>query len=306
MTVIDPRHSCDLADMRRRIIVTVGLLALACGSEGQAEGTGAETGDTTETGGEPLDRNLCDGSQDLRLAWVHGGGGLIAAEIQREIGFYYLYVRGDCHYWVVPFQRPPEIEVFETHTGVLDEAAEAELAELVRYGEWDGLAGHWPEPGGADIPTTYVHDGEQMIVCDGICPEAPAPVVAIEEAGFSKFLELWQAGEALDDAPMRVLATPVSSDAPGEHVPWTVDLALADIAVSPEVAMQQGVSTLIEDPETAVALREFRAMHADGLADFFEFNVDVGPDESYALYLRDTVPFEDAQGLVPTPPWPGG
>ena len=48
-----------------------GLLALGCGTQG-----GGSEDEAGETGG-PAAEALCDGSQDLRLACVHGGGGLI-------------------------------------------------------------------------------------------------------------------------------------------------------------------------------------------------------------------------------------
>jgi hypothetical protein len=211
---------------------------------------------------------------------------------------------------VLPYEKPPEIGVFETRTGVLDAEAEAALAELVRYGEWDELVGYWDEPGADDVTSMHMHDGTQTIICRGGCPTAPEVLPGITFAAMATFAELWQAGEPLGDAPMRVASMALGPDyEPGgfdEVFEWTVDLDLATVAVSYEQLMMSGVGTLIDDPTTTVALREFRAQHAEAVSRFDNnLIVETPSGELYNLYMRDAVPFEDEQGLIPEPPPPG-
>lgn len=273
----------------------------ACLTITSACGGDTTTADGGETGDEPTLERICDGSQDLRLAWfLSFGGGIVRTEFQYEVGFYYLYVRGDCRYWVLPY-RDGDPTWIETHTGVLDEAQETELVELLHYGDWDDLLGVWPEPGSFDAAIQRVHDGhsESGIGCVGECPDAPQVVQDIRAAHSSQLQHWWALGEP-STGPMRVLAVAIPA---GENtvppVPWTVDLDLAPLAVDYEQSFCRGMSKLVDDPTTVAALREFRAQHADALEDFTDFYVEVEPGVMYELYLRDALPFEDEHGLIP-------
>jgi hypothetical protein len=274
-------------------------IASACGDDS----TAAETD-------EPSYDRICDGSQDLRLAWfLSPTGGNVRTGFQFEVGFYYLYVRGDCHYWVVPYPSAGDLWI-ETHTGVFDDEQETALIELLRYGDWDGLLGVWPEPDSFDVAIMRVHDGhsESGIGCAGECPGAPAVVHEIRGA-FKPQLQLWWETGEPSTGPIRILTTrmPDGDPIPNTIVPWTLDLDLASVAVDTEAMYCAGQSVLIDDPATAAALRAFRAEHADGLEQFSDFFVEVEPGVYYELYLRDALPFEREDGLIPqyngtTPP----
>jgi hypothetical protein len=276
---------------RRPAILTLitCLCTLACG-----DGTSATEGD------EPATERICDGSQDLRLAWFASfAGGVVRTALQYEVGFNYLYVRGDCHYWVVPY-RDGDPMWQETHTGVLDETQETELVELLHYGDWDELLGVWPDPGVYDAPVMRVHDGhsESGIGCVHECPDAPQAVQDMRSAYGAQLQHWWEVGEP-STGPMRVLAvlTPEGENTT-DPVPWTVDLDLAPLAVGYEESFCRGMSKLVDDPASAAALREFRAEHADALQEFADFYVEVEPGVVYELYLRDALPFEDEYGLI--------
>lgn len=259
--------------------------------------------DTTATeGDEPATEAICDGSQDLRLAWfLSYGGGSVRTAFQYESGFYYLYVRGDCHYWVLPYRQSSNPLWIETHTGALDPQQEAELVELLRYGAWDGLLGLWREPDSYDAAVLRVHDGhsESGIACVGECPPAPQIVHDIRNAHKAQLKHWWDLGEP-STGPIRVLAVATPE---GENtvapVPWTVDLDLALLTVDYEQSFCKGASKPIDDPAIAAALREFRAEHAKALQDFVDFYVETESGEVYELYLRDGLPFEDEHGLIP-------
>jgi hypothetical protein len=278
--------------LRRTTVLTLtACFTLACGGDD----TFAAEGD------EPTTERICDGSQDLRLAWfLSFGGGVVRTDFQFEVGFYYLYVRGDCQYWVVPYRDGDPMWI-ETHTGVLDEAQESGLIELLHYGDWDDLLGVWDEPEVWDAGVMRVHDGhsESGIGCVHECPGAPQAVHDMRNAFKAQLQHWWDVGEPSTGA-MRVLAvaTPEGENTT-DPVPWTVDLDLAPLAVTYEESVCRGMSKLVDDPATAAALREFRAEHAEALQEFTDFYVEVEPGVVYELYLRDALPFENEYGLIP-------
>jgi hypothetical protein len=273
--------------------VTIGLFSAWVFSSSLAVGCGGE--DTT-----PVDEPrglLCDGSQDLRLAWfLSASGGQLRTPFQIELGFSYLYVRGDCHYWV-------STSALDSHHGVLDADQEAALTELVHYGDWDGLTERWPDPGWWDVPLMVVDDGhgEHMIGCLGECPVAPEPVRDMQAAYREELELMWEDGEPSME-PMRLLAARVpDGDSPDPMfvVPWTVDFDLESVAVDfVEMGEEVGMSALVDDPTTLAQLREFGDEHADALEQFSDFYVEVEPGVIYELYLRDAVPFEGGDGLI--------
>lgn len=271
--------------MKYRIGTTLLLAALTIGCGGE---------DTTPD--DQLREHICDGSQDLRLAWFKfNAGGLVRTPFQFEVGFSYLYVRGDCEYWVLT-------NGIESHHGVLDEEQEAELAEIVHYDDWDGLTQRWPDPDAYDVPLMVVDDGhsEYQIGCLGECPVAPQPVRDMEAAYHDKLESMWEEGEPSME-PMRLLAARIPEDhSPDEMfiVPWTVDLALASVAVEWLEMEEMGKSVLVDDPVVLAQLREFRDEHIDRLEHFTDFYVEVEPGVIYELYVRDAVPFEGEDGLI--------
>ena len=265
---------------------------------------GCEAGDPADEAGEEIGEEpalLCDGSQDLRLAWFVGGGGQVVTEMQRELGFAYLYVRGDCRYWVLPYQGPPALDVREARTGVLDAGEAAELAEMLDYGNLAALAAEdWPQQGGEDGPTNFLHDGEDLIACTDTCLGAPESVQTMTTAGPDYFLELWEAGEPMSDAPMRIQARFLGG-APTDDVPvWDLGLDLSEVDTTPIELSMQGTSTLVDDPEIAAALRQFRAQNPEATA-YYEPIVVNDSGGAYEVFVRDALPLENEQGLIAWP-----
>jgi hypothetical protein len=276
-------HYCGMHH-RARIALLCVALPVGCGSD-----------DTTPPDDEPR-AHICDGSQDLRLAWfMYNAGGLVRTPFQFEVGFSYLYVRGDCEYWVL---RTGIV----SHHGVLDAEQEAELAELVHYGDWEGLTQLWPHPDAWDVPLMVVDDGhsEHQIGCLGECPVAPEPVREMQAAYRDELERMWEKGDPSTE-PMRLLAARIpEGDSPDEMfiVPWTVELDLASVAVDWLDMEEIGMSASIDDPVVLAQLREFRDEHAERLEQFTDFYVEVEPGVIYELYVRDSVPFEGEDGLI--------
>ncbi|WP_434419405.1 hypothetical protein [Nannocystis pusilla] len=127
---------------RRGMAIVLGGVLGACGGDKGSETesgatdatfTGATEGPTTGlTAGEAEWRRICDGSQELRLAVRADGNVFIpTTSIAHELGRSYLYVRGDCRYWVASRARPELPARFNadnwqvTRTGVLTPEARA-------------------------------------------------------------------------------------------------------------------------------------------------------------------------------------
>lgn len=60
-----------------------------------------------------------------------------------------------------------------------------------------------------------------------------------------------------------------------------------------------GMSALVDDPTTLAQLHAFSDEHADALEQFADSYVEVEPGVIYELYVRDAVPYEGEDGLIP-------
>jgi hypothetical protein len=303
------------------------LLASACADDDPGAGSGASestTGSDTDTEssstldpdssgtttGEPGWDQICDGSEGLRLAMVLGGGGLVENEIEREIGFRYLYVLGTCEYFVLPsIDGAPWPDA---RTGVMDSATEEELSRAIGYGGLAELAGSYSTGGVSDGSTLLVSDGTHTVACYAGCEDGPAEAAALwSELGWIDVL--WAGGEAYagplrisvigwDDATLDELGVqwPLPMD------PWSIASDGDD-----DPAPQAGETLLIDDPTQVATLRELRrqyreddlpegvpnALHAYGHLTF----TDAGAQDLFQLWMRDSLPIEDATGLIPLP-----
>ncbi|MCX4244846.1 hypothetical protein OEB96_29745 [Paraliomyxa miuraensis] len=268
-----------------------------------------DTVDPDSSGGDDDWTEICDGSEGLRLAMVLGGGGLVANELERELGFYYLYVLGTCEYFALPAHA--NVPWPDAHRGVLDAETEEQLSRAIDYGHLADVAGSWGAADVADGSTLSVSDGTHTAHCQAGCGDGPPAVQALwSELGWID--ALWEQGEPLDGA-MRVSVIGWSDstvDELGATWPLTVDpwsLAL-DGDVDP--APQAGDSILVEGAD-AQTLRELRQQYRtdtqpDGLINsltaygHLTFNDATGQD-LFQLWMRDALPLENPHGLIPLP-----
>src|SRR5690242_4175401 len=95
--------------MRRvALVLTLALATPACRdrrenerpySSSQDGGTDAARGDAASS----VVRPICDGSKEIRFAVrIMGGGTQRPPSMMTNLGIAYLYIRGDCRYWVNP------------------------------------------------------------------------------------------------------------------------------------------------------------------------------------------------------------
>jgi hypothetical protein len=281
------------------------------------EGSTSESSDTFEpdssggstTGGEGFAR-ICDGSDGLRLAMVLGGGGQILNEIEREIGFYYLYVLGNCQYFALPADSGQTWP--DARTGMLDEATEEQLSLALGYGDLADVAGFWGTEGSADGSTLLVSDGTVTVACAWACEDGPAGAQALwAEMGWID--ELWATGEPLT-GPLRVSVIGWADSTIDElGAPWPLPIDPWSIAISgDDLPTAPGDAVLIDDEAQVATLRELRrqyreddlpddvinALEAYGHLTF----LDEGGQDLFQLWMRDALPIEDANGLIPLPP----
>lgn len=263
--------------------------------------------DSTSTGEETW-AEICDGSDELRLAMALTGGGTVDNEIVREIGVAYLYVRGTCEYWVLP--TIDGVLWPDARTGVLDPPAEEELSRALGYGRLDEIAGNWGanEDDGA---TLLVSDGTSTVSCYAGCELGP--VAARVLWGQLERLEpLWENSEPYA-GPLRISVVGWADSVVDElGVPWPLERDPWSIAVDGDT--EQGFeapSILIDDPDEVAALRELRrqyrdddlplgipnALHAYG---HLSFTSEDGQD-LFQLWIRDALPLEDEDGAIALP-----
>lgn len=311
-----------------RSFLALLLLASACADDDPGLGTatpdpGSSSGsDTGTSGSETLDPDssgttgddgwaeICDGSEGLRLAMVLGGGGIVANEIEREVGFSYLYVLGTCEYFALPADGGEQWP--DAHTGVLDPATEEQLSRAIDYGALADVAGSWSSAGVSDGSTLLVSDGTHTVACYAGCEDGPEGAQALWSE-MSWIDMLWNASEpyagslrvsvigwadaTLDELPV---PWPLASD------PWSI---ARDGNVDPPP--EAGEAVLIDDAEDVATLRELRRQYReddlpDGVPNALQAYghltfVNEGGQDLFQLWMRDSLPIEDEVGLIPLP-----
>jgi hypothetical protein len=318
-------------------LIAVFGVGVGCGDDKQTSES-ASAGETTTSGamtssgegtempttGEAAWRRICDGSQSLRLAVHQGGGGDNITSIAYELGRAYLYVRGDCRYWVVTGERPevPGSNLNDdwqfTRTGVLAPDVEQALSQELHYDQWTALAGNYGS-GESDGGATIYSDGESTLWCDHACGSGPGPVpelALLNVIASNWLLPLWDAGEPLgpaDPIQLDVLATEEPEPVEGTAcaLEWPFDLDPATIA---RVPFEEQSSRPIVDPELAQQLRALRDDHLaqlppDPCNPLFSYGGLIyfrpsAPLTRLHLWFRDRLPLEQSGGGIPLPPPP--
>ena len=156
---------------------------------------------------------ICDGSSSLRLVYSRvanlGRWGPGEAIVLTN-GTQYLFVRGDCHYWVWPGMPLSG----ETREGDLSEADESLLADELDYASWDSLAGKYV--GGrvpADSSPDVLGDLDRQMVCPNECTAGGPPlrVRRAHERARAWVMRLFEQGRPMTGAP-RVAAFDASAE----------------------------------------------------------------------------------------------
>jgi hypothetical protein len=228
-----------------------------------------------------------------------------------ENGAAFLFLRGDCRYWVLAELVLAGTFAFgETREGVLEPGAEAQLHDDLRYDDWPDQVGIYGTPPGEGGGPSMLSDLTHEIGCyyDG-CQSNPNPSAAAVGALFSAAWDwasrLHQQGSPLT-GPVRALAVEGAFSHPGyagQILPWTVGVSLSSLVLDPRVTgVGPGRGRLVAQPDAEV-LREWRnnqlagSYHPASDGPFIAVSDNGGP--FFALYVRDALPFEGENGLVP-------
>ncbi|WAS95628.1 hypothetical protein [Nannocystis punicea] len=326
-------------------VVSAGWLLGACGGDkstssgsGASEGTSTSASEATEsassgagpTTGEAQWRRICDGSQELRLAARRLTGRFeLITSIGVELGASYLYVRGDCRYWVASESRPELPGMFDrvnwqvTRTGVLTPELEQELSQSLLFDRWSERAGDYGDndEGAANY---FYSDGEASVRCGHDCSggqDPPPELAGLNDVAAAWFESLWDAGEPMapaDPVTVDLIAPEVEGDLPVTEtwtcaVPWPFDLDPASISHDGKTVIEPVATRPIHDPELAAELRALRdALFVAPVLEACDPLAGGGPLAYYLpsaptlpllLWIRDRVPLEAELGGI-TLPWP--
>jgi hypothetical protein len=284
---------------------------------GSSSDSGTESGssdtldpDSTSTTGEEGWVEICDGSEGLRLAMVLGGGGPVANEIEREIGFYYLYVLGTCEYFALPADGG--VMWPDAHTGMLDLATEEQLSRALDYGGLADIAGAWSSDDVADGSTLIVSNGVDTVSCYAGCEQGPEGARALwDELPWIDML--WAEGDVYA-GPLRVSVIGYADSTLDElAVPWPLEIDPWSIAIDGDVDPfpLAGQTVLIDDPADLATLKELRRQYREddlleGIPNALQAYGHLtfenqGGQDLFQLWMRDSLPIEDDVGLVPLP-----
>ncbi|AWV88286.1 hypothetical protein [Bradymonas sediminis] len=253
------------------------------------------------------DVTLCDGSEDIRLAYRTGGGGMISPghKLMSENGSSFLYVDGQCRYWAFPREDDgvSDNTWSEVATGELSAEQEAELKDELSVVEWQ----RWDQEGFQENPA---NDGgaatfwmpNTTFSCSGGCGSGERN--EIHQNVRSWMGKLAKRGEPVR-SDVRILAEVVpesvlrqNREHPVQPAPAGLDLGAHAFEAGDHYCAGNGV---LVSGEAANTLRRYRREYAHGEHGAFWYSylpIEAVDGQQYMVYMRDTTPLEAANGLV--------
>ena len=209
--------------------------------------------------------------------------------MQGENGWQLLIVDGNCHAWALS-------EVAgHLRQADLDAQGEARLAQELKVETWKDLV---PSAGGScfDAPGLSLRFGDVRrdgptcgggAVWEDLAATTSAQVIAITETGAS----------VEGDLRYLVIAEAAKEDA-RPAVTWPLATSLMSLATD-SVTYTPGHSRAATGDD-ATALRAIRTIPERTAANYYGFTrVSDGDGRTYQVYMRDALPFEQENGLVP-------
>ena len=272
-------------------------LSLLTSSSCLQRGDDPAPGDTT-TQAQPLTAaEICDGSDDIRIASFYKGGGQVepGREHLSMDGFHYFYLDGHCRYWVLPVG---ENALLATHTGTLSDAEVEALGEELELHLWEQYATATVEPHQlVDAGASSLHLGDVTLSCPTNCTRSSyeAQVKAIQSTLHEEMTSLHAKGTPLD-GPVRVMA--VRQDLNGQAYQWPIaswDLSMSveDVIVPLEETSSQPPFELTGDD--ALKIRELRAQTRQGdyQPDWNQTHIAIQDQQGSIIqvFVRDALPF---------------
>jgi hypothetical protein len=277
--------------MKRPALLLLVFVVAACHQAGSTDGN------------SDANVRICDQSAQLRFALSIAPGGMVTSgqHMLYENGVPFLFVDGQCNYWV---SRGVANIWEDVRTGQLSGDEEAALSSDLYYADWARLRGDWRGftfDGNVEI----FSNGTATVVCDAGCDASGVPieVTKMRDAWQAWTDRLWRAGSPIDGAERIIVVRYDDGQPPGQYdwQPWPLQLPIDSIAVSYAQSYQTVVnSTLVSNAADAQAIRSLRRKMAAGQLG----NPSMGAimiqsgAQNYQLFARDTTPLEAADGLV--------
>lgn len=245
-------------------------------------------------GCQPPPRELCSRTStatDTRFAAQWGGTGDAPAgsQITTQNGHDFLAIDAQCRYWV---QRHPDQP---THTGTLSATEVEELSEALMLDQWSSLVGDHLLGGCHDGAWGRFRFGALEATATGCPPSGPEHrIMELRSEVWAAIERLYPQGQPVE-GPVRFLLYERDTSASAFAV-WPLETPAAELAVAPEDA--SSASGLLAEGTDAEALRTLAARaRAGAFGDNLDGSIPIEEEgRAYRLYVRDTVPFEDAQG----------
>lgn len=285
-----------MAMKTRRITST---WAFACAVFGF--GCGGESTSSMTSQGELL----CDGSDEPRLLIQYGyePERFAGFDLHFENGYGFLVVDGSCRFWGT--QRPWS----PVRAGTLEPRQIDNLVGILRLGDWEHFVGSY-----CSVPTDSMGPkwmkarlGDAEIVIDRECEETEDDKVKFVDwilRTTPLSIAQLEANHAPTDGPMRfvLVRDPMTNmlDLFDHATSWPLATSAHDVSVDWGNVdwFRETQKSLVAEGEEAQALRELANRYRRG-----EFGSPDGfiPIEQYGwyyrLYVRDTIPIEDDDGL---------
>jgi hypothetical protein len=240
---------------------------------------------------------VCDGSSTIRLAvQVLGGGTIEGGEsVLHENGTASFFLDGRCEYYV----RWGDNLRSDVRTGVLlDTDRLARGLQLAAIEDHEGgYSGDWLDGSGPRIS----FDGH-AVSCGSGCEGGNVPgwLEDVNDFVHDEFPAIYEASAA-PDLPQRLVLVDQEGQVGRGSFPWPAAVDPATLAITELEASTLGFgeSTLAVGADGS-ALRELRRFVGDGGAPsiYIAPTQDQQPPD-YRLYVRDSIPWEDENGLVP-------
>jgi len=275
---------------------TVLLASMAMGACGGSTAQGIADADAGGTAA--ITPQLCDGSDSVRFAGRSDGGGPIPPGLSMlaENGWQYLIVNGTCDAWILR----------DTYSPIHRAKLSADLAQVfardLSLGGWDRIsvpAGGCPDAGGLSL-----RFGEQRLAgasC-GLDPNHPFQKLATQFA--NQVDALWNLGttEAATGVRYLLIMDDPGQPSTGHLESWPLATPPGEVAISMAEAYnyRAGQSHLATGSDASI-LRAIPGVFATNPNEPFSPVLIAGSDSQthFRLFLRDTTPFEDTDGLLP-------
>jgi hypothetical protein len=305
--------------------VAAGMLALlSCGGSERTDGavSAVEAGGGPAVGGPAVggdvrtvatsDLRICDGSDQIRLAFITGGGpgATPANTLLYSLGVRWLFVDGHCTYWMQSVTEQSTYDKFQNFrgylTGVLTPTQESALFENVGYGivgttagddtvDNAGVSPNGPLQSGCRGPQAFdasvgsLWNGREMQHCSPF----------LEPAGWLLRAELMAGAHPMSGA-VRIHIGALNGYAYPPEMPryeWPLNSPAERFFAEGDSER----SFVISDPSDAAALRALRERVLGTSSDFPEFlrlrdSRSAQNCETCLLTFRDELPFTDASG----------